>query len=495
MNIWRFDQELCRKTLVKMIIVDELLFSFVENGGFRYFVSVAQPQFRIPSRTTVTRDCFELFYEEKKKLKNFFRENSQRVCLTTYTWTSIQRINYLCLTAHFIDKDWKLHKRLLNFCPVSSHKGDDMAIAITKCLLDWGLDKVFTITVDNASLNDITLKELSKQFSKWGTNLMDGHHLHVRCMAHVINLIVQDGLKKIGDSVRRVRQAVRYIRQSPARIKRFKDCCEIKKITNKRSLCLDVATRCNSTYLMLKAAQEFENDFVSYGNLDPGLLEYLLIYVCEDGKTVGALTSDDWANVRQMEKFHETFYDLTLRVSGSLYVTSNVHFHEIGKLYCVLKLLIEDDDINLSLMARRMKAKFDKYWGAPEKMNKMIFVFCVLDPRFKFDYVAFVLLRMYGQEKGEKMIDEVKTYMACLFDEYQKITSKACGISSYSHCNTLDLSSINFGSIHKGTLIQHEYLRHKTNSGNMDSKTELDRYLGEENEIENEQFAIVLWWK
>ncbi|XP_075473679.1 zinc finger BED domain-containing protein RICESLEEPER 2-like [Primulina tabacum] len=265
-------------------------------------------------------------------------------------------------------------------------------------------------------------------------------------MAHVINLIVQDGLKEIGDSVRYVRLDVRYIRQGSKDLKML-------------------------------------------------LLEYLLIYVCEDGKTAGALTSDDWANVRRMEKFLETFYNLTLRVSGSLYVTSNVHFHEIGELYCVLKLLIEGDDINLSLMARRMKAKFDKYWGAPEKMNKMIFVSCVLDPRFKFDYVAFVILRMYEQEKGEKMIDEVKTYMACLFDEYRKITSKACGVSSDSHCNTLDLSGINFGSIHKGTLIQQEYLRHKAKSGSMDAKTELDRYLGEENEVENEQFAILLWWK
>ncbi|XP_073031171.1 zinc finger BED domain-containing protein RICESLEEPER 4-like [Primulina eburnea] len=84
MRIWRFDQELCRKALAKMIIVDELPFSFVEKRGFRYFVSVARPQFRIPSRTIVTRDCFELFYEENQKLKNFLRENNQIVCNYIY---------------------------------------------------------------------------------------------------------------------------------------------------------------------------------------------------------------------------------------------------------------------------------------------------------------------------------------------------------------------------------------------------------------------------
>lgn len=46
---------------------------------------------------------------------------------------------------------------------------------------------------------------------------MGGSHLHIRCMAHIVNLIVQDGTKEANVSIERVRQAVRYIRQSPAR--------------------------------------------------------------------------------------------------------------------------------------------------------------------------------------------------------------------------------------------------------------------------------------
>ncbi|XP_042444013.1 zinc finger BED domain-containing protein RICESLEEPER 2-like [Zingiber officinale] len=314
---------------------------------------------------------------------------------------------------------------------------------------------------------------MSKQFSKWGTNLMDGQHLHVRCMAHIVNLIVQDGLKEVGDSVRRVRQAIRYIRQSPARLKK-------------------IQRRWNSTYLILRTALEFENTFISYGIHDPGLLEHLLTHVCEDGKDVGALTSGDWENVRKMEKFLEPFYNLTLRVSSSLYVTSNVHFHEIVELACVLKLLADNDDISLAMMAKRMKAKFDKYCSAPEKMNKMIFIACVLDPHFKFDYVAFVLLRMYGQEKGEKIRDEVKLYMTTLFEEYRKVTSK---ISQGSSTSRVEPSVINIESLHKRTLIQQEYLRHKAESGNMDAKTELDRYLDDDVEVANEHFDILLWWK
>lgn len=126
-----------------------------------------------------------------------------------------------------------------------------MANEVSKCLREGGLDKIFTTTVDNASLNDVTVKELSKIFTKRGTNFMNGEHLHVRCMDHIINLIIQDGLKETSKSIERARQAVKYIRQSPERCKRFHECCEDVDINCKKSLCLDVSTRWNFTYLML----------------------------------------------------------------------------------------------------------------------------------------------------------------------------------------------------------------------------------------------------
>jgi len=79
----------------------------------------------------------------------------------------------------------------------------------------------------------VTVTELSKQFTKWGTNIMGGSHLHVRCMAHIVNLIVQEGIKEINVFIERVRQAVRYIRQSPTRWKKFQECCEDENLVKK----------------------------------------------------------------------------------------------------------------------------------------------------------------------------------------------------------------------------------------------------------------------
>ena len=140
-----------------MVIVDELPLKFVEGEGFQKFMSVCCPRFKIPSRWTVNRDCMSFYFEQRVKLKTFLRDHCQRVSLTTDTWTSNQRLNYMCITAHFIDDEWKLHKRIISFVPVSSHKGEYIAKAMEKSLLDWGLKNVFSVTLDNASSNDTAM--------------------------------------------------------------------------------------------------------------------------------------------------------------------------------------------------------------------------------------------------------------------------------------------------------------------------------------------------
>ena len=134
----------------------------------------------------------KLFMENKKLLKNHLK--NERLCLTTDTWSSVQNYNYMYLTARWIDQDWKLQKRILNFCQVPNHKGSTIGRVIESCLLDWGIEHVLAITVDNASSNDLAIAYLKDQFS-WRCKVLNNEFLHVRCSAHILNLVVQDGLK------------------------------------------------------------------------------------------------------------------------------------------------------------------------------------------------------------------------------------------------------------------------------------------------------------
>ncbi|KAM3306054.1 hypothetical protein P3S67_012924 [Capsicum chacoense] len=118
-----------------------------------------------------------------------------------------------------------------------------MANGIGKCLREWGINKIFTVTIYNASSNYVMVKELSKHLTKMGTNLKNADHLLVRCMEHIMNLVVQDGLKESYLSIERVRHSVRYVRQYPTRLKMLKESCDDEQLSCKKYLFLDISTR------------------------------------------------------------------------------------------------------------------------------------------------------------------------------------------------------------------------------------------------------------
>ena len=72
--------------------------------------------------------------------------------------------------AHFIDQDWVMHKRIIKFKYLDSHKGEDIGHTLLTCLQEWGINNVMTINVDNASSNEKAIGFLMKKLP----NLYDG---------------------------------------------------------------------------------------------------------------------------------------------------------------------------------------------------------------------------------------------------------------------------------------------------------------------------------
>ena len=107
----------------------------------------------------------------------------------------------MCLTAHFIDSDWILHKGILNFSLVESHKGSILGKALEMCLLDWKIDKILTLTIDNASSNSTMVDFLVRKTRDRKSTILRHEFLHMRCCAHILNLVVRDGLKEMDDSI------------------------------------------------------------------------------------------------------------------------------------------------------------------------------------------------------------------------------------------------------------------------------------------------------
>ena len=124
--------------------------------------------------------------------------------MTTDTWTSIQNLNYMVVTKHFIDGDWTYQKKILNFFPIANHKGDTIGRVVKSYLLKWGIDQLFTITMDNANSNDVAIDYVKKKTNERNSSILGGEFMHMRCCAYILNLIVQSGLKSIHETIAKV---------------------------------------------------------------------------------------------------------------------------------------------------------------------------------------------------------------------------------------------------------------------------------------------------
>ena len=57
----------------------------------------------------------------------------------------------------------KIHKRILSFCLVENRKGETLGKTVKMCLLDQVIDKILTITIDNAASNSGLISFIKKK--------------------------------------------------------------------------------------------------------------------------------------------------------------------------------------------------------------------------------------------------------------------------------------------------------------------------------------------
>ena len=129
----------------------------------------------------------------------------------------------MVITLHFVDASWQLKKLIIGFKHITDHKGQTISTVLLDCLAEWGIEKIFCITVDNATANTSALRKFQSRFSLLSDEafVMNGEFVHMRCAAHIINLIVKGGLAEVDSNVAAIRNAVGYVRSSTSRLRSF----------------------------------------------------------------------------------------------------------------------------------------------------------------------------------------------------------------------------------------------------------------------------------
>ncbi|KAL5829816.1 hypothetical protein ACOSQ3_019284 [Xanthoceras sorbifolium] len=444
-STYSFSKEECRRALTEMIIIDELPFRFMENRGFGRFCSLLCPTFEVSSRKTIVRDLYKLYIDEKAILKKRLRESKVRVSLTTDTWTSIQNINYMVMIAHFI----------------GDHRGDSIRRSIENILLEWCIERVFIIIVGNATANTTIVQYLIRKLNSWHVDrtVLGGRFLHVRCCAHILNLIVNDGLGDMDHSILLIRNAVKYVKSSPSLLEKFKKCVAHEKIKDKGLVVLDMPTR----------LEKLLNGYKK--KLDTILLTFVRMRMGSSG--LGLPVRFTEIMPRYSFVFLETFYDIILDFSASLYVTSNAYVVGWSTILNQLRSLSVDNDQLVIAMATSTQQKFEKY---------------------KLGYVLFRFQHFYGTEIGRSMTTRVRQLLEKLYIFYRSSNSNMEASRVVLSCGGVGECTMSEQPIQVDKYKVREvklWENHQQELHVAVEKTELELYLLEKCEPANTKFDIL----
>jgi hypothetical protein len=83
-------------------------------------------------------------------------------------------------------------------CP---HTSEVICDTLHKCLQSWDIDRrVSTVTLDDCSTNDSMIGLMETRLGAANIPLR-GKWLHMRCYAHILNLIIKDGVEVIESAI------------------------------------------------------------------------------------------------------------------------------------------------------------------------------------------------------------------------------------------------------------------------------------------------------
>lgn len=124
-----------------------------------------------------------------------------KISLTMDGWSTKNLLPFTAIRGHWLNEKWEYCSKLFDFTEViGDHSGENQSHMLPDCLSRLGIpfEKTLAITVDNASNNDTLFAFLIKDYG-----LSDEAEHHVRCLAHILNLCVQDILHalKVPESI------------------------------------------------------------------------------------------------------------------------------------------------------------------------------------------------------------------------------------------------------------------------------------------------------
>jgi len=205
-------------------------------------------------------------------------------------------------------------------------------------MVKWFVEKkLFPLTLDNAASNLVAVTDIIGDLREnaKASLVCDGIFFHIRCACHILNLVARDGLAVISKALEKIKSLVLTVKGSPLQweelMKRASEC----GLDTSKGIQLDVSTRWNSTYLMLRDALHYKPAFIRLKSSNRHKYKKI------------SPSDDEWDMAVKVFHCLKKFYDLTELLSGTSYPTANQFYRGFCEIKDLLDRWCFDEDLTI----------------------------------------------------------------------------------------------------------------------------------------------------
>lgn len=187
-----FSIETFQNELVRLVISNSWSFRTIERLSFHRFVRFLRPGTAIISRYRFGQVFEEQYQQACTTMLQDLGRNT-KISIALDAWTGTNHFSFLAIKVYYINTHWSLKEKLLDFIPMrGQHTGVSMAKEVLKVLKLTGLThRLLGLTSDNASNNSTLSRSLESRLADEGYTWPALENT-IPCLAHIINLVVQD---------------------------------------------------------------------------------------------------------------------------------------------------------------------------------------------------------------------------------------------------------------------------------------------------------------
>jgi len=196
------------KNLIRWIVAEDMAFSCIESPFFQQMISgIPGISMLFTSRNTLTSQISVEFELDRVQLVEELAISSQTIALSLDGWTSNNNVSILAVIGYWLTEDFVYNEAVLEFAEIEGSKtGENMGGMVLDLLKELDIEsKLLSITADNVFNNETLMDaienslqdQISNSDNPINTPRFHGQASYIRCLAHILNRIVNKLLETL----------------------------------------------------------------------------------------------------------------------------------------------------------------------------------------------------------------------------------------------------------------------------------------------------------